>query len=84
MAQAGVSHEYWSNVDPRFETFNRLLTTKAAIGQTPKEVVWTLNKTKLYRYIPVVPAEARHPIPLFLVFALMNRPTILGAPPHWI
>jgi polyhydroxyalkanoate synthase len=81
MAQAGVSHEYCSGVDPRFETFNRLLTTKAAIGQTPKEVVWTLNKAKLYRYIPVVPAEARHPVPLLLVFALMNRPTILDLRP---
>jgi polyhydroxyalkanoate synthase subunit PhaC len=81
MAQAGVSHEYWSGVDERFQTFSRLLTTKAAIGQTPKEVVWTLNKAKLYRYIPVVPAEARHPIPLLLVFALMNRPTILDLRP---
>ena len=50
------------------KTLNRLMTTKAKIGQTPKEVVWTLNKAKLYHYIPVVPAEKRHPIPLLLVF----------------
>jgi poly[(R)-3-hydroxyalkanoate] polymerase subunit PhaC len=81
MAQAGVSPEYWSGVEQRLETFNRLMTTKAAIGQTPKEVVWTLNKARLYRYIPVVPAEARHPVPLLLVFALMNRPTILDLRP---
>ena len=37
-------------------TFNRLMTTKAKIGQTPKETIWTLNKTKLYHYTPVVPA----------------------------
>jgi len=81
MAQAEVSQEHWSGVDQRLQTFNRLLTTKAAIGQTPKEVVWTLNKAKLYRYIPVVAAEARHPVPLLLVFALMNRPTILDLRP---
>ena len=38
-------------------TLNKVLTQKAAIAQTPKEVVWTLNKAKLYRYTPVVPAR---------------------------
>ena len=57
------------------------MTTKAPIAQTPKELVWTLNKAKLYRYIPVVPAEKRHPVPLLLVFALMNRPYILDLRP---
>jgi polyhydroxyalkanoate synthase subunit PhaC len=55
----------------------RVTTTKAAIAQTPKETIWTFNKAKLYRYIPVVPAEQRHRLPLFLVFALMSRPYIL-------
>jgi polyhydroxyalkanoate synthase len=62
-------------------TFNRLLTTDAKIAQTPKEAVWTLNKAKLYRYIPVVPAEKRHKIPLLLVFAIMNRPHVLDLRP---
>jgi polyhydroxyalkanoate synthase subunit PhaC len=62
-------------------TFNRLMTTKVAIGQTPKELIWTLNKAKLYRYIPVVPPEARHPVPLLLIFALINRPTIMDLRP---
>jgi polyhydroxyalkanoate synthase subunit PhaC len=52
-------------------------TTRASVGQTPREVIWTLNKARLYHYIPVLPAEQRHKIPLFLVFALMNRPYIL-------
>ncbi len=60
---------------------SKVLTTKAAIAQTPKQQIWALNKTKLYRYIPVVPAEQRHPIPLLLVFALMNRPHILDLRP---
>ena len=42
------------------ETFNRLLTTDAKIAQTPKTLIWTLNKAKLYRYVPVVPEEKRH------------------------
>src|SRR5271157_4968662 len=60
---------------------SKVLTTKAQIAQTPKEQIWALNKTKLYRYIPVVPTEQRHPIPLLLVFALMNRPSILDLRP---
>jgi polyhydroxyalkanoate synthase len=62
-------------------TWNRLMTTKAAIAQTPKELIWTLNKAKLYRYIPVVPAERRHRIPLLMVFAIMNRPHVLDLRP---
>jgi polyhydroxyalkanoate synthase subunit PhaC len=58
-----------------------VMTTKAAIAQTPKELVWALNKASLYRYVPVVPAEKRHPVPLLLVFALMNRPHILDLRP---
>ena len=59
----------------------KVLTTRAAIAQTPKEVVWALNKTKLYRYIPVVAESERKPVPLLLVFALMNRPSILDLRP---
>lgn len=65
----------------RLRTFMRVLSTKAAIAQTPKELVWTLNKAKLYRYVPVVPAEKRYPVPLLLVFAIMNRPYILDLRP---
>jgi polyhydroxyalkanoate synthase len=63
------------------QTLNKVMTTRAAIAQTPKEVIWTLNKAKLYRYIPVLPKEKRHPVPLLLVFALMNRPYILDLRP---
>jgi polyhydroxyalkanoate synthase len=68
-------------LDERGRRLNRVLTQPAAIAQTPKQVVWTLNKAKLYRYTPVVPAEERHPVPLLLVFALMNRPSILDLRP---
>jgi polyhydroxyalkanoate synthase len=62
-------------------TFNRLVNTDARIAQTPKELVWTLNKAKLYHYIPVVPVEKRHKLPLLMVFAIMNRPHVLDLRP---
>ncbi|HZY90945.1 MAG TPA: alpha/beta fold hydrolase, partial [Gemmataceae bacterium] len=62
-------------------TFNRLLTTDARIAQTPKQVVWALNKAKLYRYAPQVPEDKRHKLPLLLVFAIMNRPHVLDLRP---
>lgn len=51
------------------------------VGLTPKEVVWTLNKAKLYRYQPTRPPEERHPIPLLLVYALINKPFIFDLAP---
>src|SRR5262245_39488139 len=63
------------------KTFSRLVTTDAKIAQTPKTLVWTLNKAKLYRYTPVVPQEQRHRLPLLLVFAIMNRPHVLDLRP---
>jgi len=65
----------------RAKTFKRLLTSDAKVAQTPKTVIWALNKARLYRYAPVVPEEQRHKIPLFLVFAIMNRPHVLDLRP---
>jgi polyhydroxyalkanoate synthase subunit PhaC len=65
----------------RLQLFNRVLTTKAPIAQTPKDLVWALNKAKLYRYRPAVDAAHRHRPPLLLVFAIMNRPSILDLRP---
>ena len=62
-------------------TLNKVITSKASIAQTPKELVWALNKAKLYRYVPMVPERQRHRIPLLLVFAVMNRPYILDLRP---
>jgi polyhydroxyalkanoate synthase len=59
----------------------KVTTTKAPIGKTPRQKIWTLNKASLYRYTPVVPAEERHRVPLLLIFALMNRSSILDLRP---
>src|SRR5262245_30545637 len=68
-------------ISENLRTFNRLVTTEAKIAQTPKKLIWTLNKAKLYRYVPVVPEEQRHKLPLLLVFAIMNRPHVLDLRP---
>ena len=81
MANAPVLTDQFALLEERLRTINKVMTAKAPIAQTPKELVWTLNKAKLYRYPPVVPAEKRHPVPLLLVFALMNRPYILDLRP---
>jgi polyhydroxyalkanoate synthase subunit PhaC len=81
MAEAATMTDEFMHAADRLKTLTKVLTTKAAIAQTPKELVWTLNKAKLFRYTPVVPAEKRHPVPLLLVFALMNRPYILDLRP---
>lgn len=70
-----------SILEERLNTVTRVMTSKALIAQTPKQLVWTLNKAKLYRYIPAVPQKDRHRIPLLLIFALMNRPYILDLRP---
>jgi polyhydroxyalkanoate synthase len=62
-----------------FEFANVILTTPdAVIGQTPREVVWTHRKTTLYRYRSSV---REHPVPVLLVFALINRPEIFDLRP---
>jgi len=80
MAASATIGDQASEIAERLRTLVKVLTTKAAIGQTPKELVWSLNKAKLYRYTPIVPASQRHGI-LLLVFAIMNRPSILDLRP---
>ena len=48
---------------------------RVATGTTPKDVVWTRNKTVLYRYRPVAPRA--HATPVLVVYALINKPYIL-------
>jgi polyhydroxyalkanoate synthase subunit PhaC len=51
-------------------------------GTTPREVVWTRNKTTLYRYRrPQEALHPGHPVPVLLVYALINRPYIFDLRP---
>ncbi len=61
------------------EFANILLTQNdAQVGISPKDPVWTHRKTTLYRYRS---DERTHPIPVLLVFALINRPDIFDLRP---
>jgi polyhydroxyalkanoate synthase subunit PhaC len=61
------------------EWTNLILTQdEALIGATPRDVVWTHRKTTLYRYRS---QNRRHPLPVLLVFALINRPAIFDLRP---
>lgn len=51
------------------------------VGLAPKETVWQLNKTTLYHYIPTRPVEERFPVPILLVYALINKPFIFDLAP---
>ncbi len=52
---------------------------RARTGQTPKEEIWAKNKARLYRYEPA--AEKKHPVPVLMIYALINRPYILDLLP---
>jgi len=52
---------------------------RARTGQTPKEIVWAKNKAKLYRYEPR--SEKKHPVPILMVYALINKPYVLDLMP---
>jgi polyhydroxyalkanoate synthase subunit PhaC len=68
-------------IEQNMRTLQRVMNTRFQIAQTPKETIWTLNKAKLFHYVPTVPPEQRHPVPLLLVFAVMNRASILDLRP---
>ena len=73
-----------SDLDSTFKKYRTgmqimLEGAKADTGQTPKEVIWTKNKAKLYHYEPMV--EKRFPVPILIVYALINRPYVLELMP---
>ncbi|MBU8881228.1 class III poly(R)-hydroxyalkanoic acid synthase subunit PhaC [Bacillus sp. FJAT-29790] len=61
----------------RFKRTMEVLTTdpEPEVGLTPKEVIWTKNKSVLYRYISDKPKKYK--TPLLMVYALINKPYIL-------
>jgi polyhydroxyalkanoate synthase len=70
--------ELWDN----YKTLMRVTTTRYPHGQTPSQVVWTMNKAKLIRYLPTEPVEKKHRTPLLLIFALMSRAYIIDLRPE--
>jgi polyhydroxyalkanoate synthase len=64
-----------------WRTLMRVTTTRYPVAQSPRQAVWTLNKTTLWRYLPTAPVAKKHRKPLLLVFALMSRAYILDLRP---
>jgi polyhydroxyalkanoate synthase len=54
------------------ENLSRLREEDIQVGVTPKEVVYQEDKVKLYRFQPKV--ENPFPVPLLIIYALVNRP----------
>jgi polyhydroxyalkanoate synthase len=81
--------ESWLNLMPeevrksyhRFKRVTEVLTKdpEPQVGLTPKEVIWTKNKAKLYRYQPTKPKTNK--IPLLIIYALINKPYVLDLTP---
>ncbi|MBI4320266.1 MAG: class III poly(R)-hydroxyalkanoic acid synthase subunit PhaC [Chloroflexi bacterium] len=70
----------WTSAERALDFAHVVLTAKEApIGQTPKDVVWRKNKSRLYRYRRTTPATQRTPV--FLCVPLINRPDILDLRP---
>ncbi|WP_370873932.1 class III poly(R)-hydroxyalkanoic acid synthase subunit PhaC [Oikeobacillus pervagus] len=65
----------------RFKRVSEVLVKdpEPQVGQTPKEVIWTKNKSKLYRYQPT--KEKTNKVPILMIYALINKPYILDLTP---
>jgi polyhydroxyalkanoate synthase len=65
----------------RWKRFNEIMTVdpEPKVYQTPKEVIWTKNKAKLYRFAPHLTKTKR--VPLLMFYALINKPYILDLAP---
>jgi poly[(R)-3-hydroxyalkanoate] polymerase subunit PhaC len=53
----------------------------AQVGQTPKTLVWTKNKAKLYRYTHTSDTPIKFRTPFLMVYALVNKPFVLDLLP---
>ncbi len=50
-----------------------------SVGTTPSEIIYTEDKMRLLHYVPTV--EKPHPVPILIVYALVNRYYILDLQP---
>ena len=73
-----------SDVENFFEKYSKgasilLEGPQIETGCTPKETVWSKNKAKLYHY--QTEAEKKYPVPILIIYALINRPYVLDLIP---
>lgn len=80
-----------ASIDYQIQAFSRRFARALAelarfgdvtIGSAPKDLVFELDKLKLYRYRPVEPAPRdRVRVPLLICYALVNRPYMMDLQP---
>ena len=65
----------------RFKRVTEVMTKDPdpQVGLTPKEVIWSKNKAKLYRYQTSM--EKTNKVPILMIYALINKPYILDLTP---
>src|SRR5438876_12405775 len=51
------------------------------VGQTPRTLIWTKNKARLYRYVRPAQVSVTYRTPLLMVYSLINKPYILDLLP---
>lgn len=76
--------KYQAELERAVKTYSKTLgyidrPPDVPVGQTPKEVVWTRNKARLYHYLPQGPRRYREPI--LMVYSLMNKAFIIDLRP---
>ncbi len=71
------SIEYLEKFKQGIDVF--LATTDFSVGTTPSEVIYGEDKMRLLHYIPTV--EKQYPVPILVVYALVNRYYILDLQP---
>lgn len=71
----------WEQAVAKTQRFGQIMLAgdDVPVGTTPKELIWSRNKAKLYRYTPV--REKVHRVPVLLVYALINRPYVMDLYP---
>lgn len=83
-ATEALAQKYQEELDRAIKRYSRALgylqsPPEVAVGQSPKEVIWTRNKARLYHYLPTT--GKRYDIPLLIIYALINKPYVLDLRP---
>ncbi|KKW27478.1 MAG: Alpha/beta hydrolase fold protein [Candidatus Kaiserbacteria bacterium GW2011_GWB1_52_6] len=76
-----VKGEDQKTIARRLEIWKHVLNTHYPIASSKKELVHEEGIVKLYRYTRLDNGCERKPIPLLLVFAIMNRPAVFDLYP---
>jgi len=81
-----LAKRYQEEMDHALKRYNKaisLMTNPPEIktGQTPRELIWTRNKAKLYHYFPTQTPKQHFAVPIFFIYALINRPYVVDLRP---